>query len=29
MLTIYDDDDVVNMEAYKEGWENARSQASD
>jgi hypothetical protein len=25
-LTMYDDDDIENMKAYKAGWENARKQ---
>ena len=26
-LTMYDDDDIENMKAYKAGWANARRQA--
>ena len=27
ILTHYDEDEIENMEAYKAGWANARSQA--
>lgn len=27
ITTMYDDDDIANMKAYRAGWANARSQA--
>jgi len=27
LLTNYDDNAIINMRAYKDGWENARNQA--